>query len=181
MNLKWADVDLTGRTISIKKAKSRKQRILVISERLTSVLRALKCLEYSEYVFVNRDGKPYRDFRSAHRHTMMRSGLADKREAAGQQPLRFHDLGHTCATILAEQSKNLSLVATQLGHSSLEMTRRYAHLTRDHHRDQIETMSKRLNEVSRHTHVIVGNFGQPPREDSAEKTASEVEVLHKRP
>jgi integrase len=42
---------------------------------------------------------------------------------------RFHDLRHTCASYLAQSGASLLEVADVLGHRSLAMTRRYAHLT----------------------------------------------------
>jgi len=42
---------------------------------------------------------------------------------------RFHDLRHTCASYLAQSGASLLEVADVLGHRSLAMTKRYAHLT----------------------------------------------------
>lgn len=43
--------------------------------------------------------------------------------------VRFHDLRHTCASYLAQSGASLLEVADVLGHRSLAMTKRYAHLT----------------------------------------------------
>lgn len=43
--------------------------------------------------------------------------------------VRFHDLRHTCASYLAQSGASLLEIADVLGHRSLAMTKRYAHLT----------------------------------------------------
>jgi len=45
---------------------------------------------------------------------------------AGIEGLRFHDLRHTAATRMIENGANIVAVKEILGHSSLEMTMRYA-------------------------------------------------------
>lgn len=43
--------------------------------------------------------------------------------------LRFHDLQHTCASLLIEQGENIKHIQSQLGHSNHSVTLNlYAHL-----------------------------------------------------
>jgi integrase len=49
------------------------------------------------------------------------------REATGID-CRWHDLRHTCASWLAQAGVTLHTIAQFLGHSSVAVTQRYAHL-----------------------------------------------------
>ena len=51
------------------------------------------------------------------------------RKRAGLPPVRFHDLRHTCASILIEQGEHPKVISEQLGHASIAITMdRYGHL-----------------------------------------------------
>ena len=43
-------------------------------------------------------------------------------EAAGFPQIRFHDLRHTCATLLFSQNVNPKIVSEMLGHSTIAIT-----------------------------------------------------------
>lgn len=61
------------------------------------------------------------------------------RKAAGLSDLRFHDLRHTYASWLAQDGASLAALRDLLGHSSLAVTSRYAHLGR---KDLVEATRK---------------------------------------
>ncbi|MGH2756238.1 MAG: tyrosine-type recombinase/integrase [Actinomycetota bacterium] len=77
-----------------------------------------------ELVFVGRDGAPLRRtaFRSRHwKPAVQRAGLPES--------LRFHDLRHTCASLLIAQGAHPKEIQARLGHSSITTTLdRYGHL-----------------------------------------------------
>ena len=52
------------------------------------------------------------------------------RDAAGLPGVRFHDLRHTYASWLVQGGASMASVRDLLGHSSLAVTSRYAHLSR---------------------------------------------------
>jgi integrase len=53
-------------------------------------------------------------------------------QQAGSRDFRFHDLRHSAASYLAMNRASLMEVAVVLGHKTLDMVRRYAHLTDTH-------------------------------------------------
>ena len=62
-------------------------------------------------------------FRSAWETALRRAGVSD---------FRFHDLRHTCASWAVQRGATLQEVKELLGHSSLSMVLRYAHLAPEH-------------------------------------------------
>lgn len=73
--------------------------------------------------WIKMEGRPhprtvYKDFEQA-------------RVKIGMPDLRFHDLRHTCASLLAAEGVSLEIIGQILGHASTQTTRRYAHLSMD--------------------------------------------------
>lgn len=58
----------------------------------------------------------------------VKSGFRRAREAAGMPEVHFHDLRHSCATILLGLGVELHVVREILGHTSIKTTERYAHV-----------------------------------------------------
>lgn len=57
----------------------------------------------------------------------LKTGFARARQAAGMPHVHFHDLRHSCATILLSLDVPLDVVRDILGHTSIRTTERYAH------------------------------------------------------
>lgn len=89
-------------------------------------------------VFCRGDGLPYR---AEYLLRRLRTALA----RAGLRSIRFHDLRHLVATILAEADVDLHLISHLLGHSSLEVTHLYyAHATARAKRRAVERLEELL-------------------------------------
>lgn len=71
-------------------------------------------------VFSNKDGKPvkYGNLRRAHENIMAKVGIEDKKGS-------IHILRHAYATFLHENNVNDYAIADELGHSSVDITRKY--------------------------------------------------------
>ena len=74
-----------------------------------------------------------RRIRDAWEYAIERANIAD---------FRFHDLRHTFASYLAMNGASLLEIAEALGHKSLAMVKRYAHLTEAHTRGVVERMNR---------------------------------------
>jgi integrase len=65
---------------------------------------------------------------------------------AGLTDFHFHDLRHTTASYLAMSGASLLEIAAVLGHRSLKMVQRYAHLTTGH----LSTVMARMEDTFLH-------------------------------
>ncbi|HIJ95050.1 MAG TPA: site-specific integrase [Desulfuromonadales bacterium] len=57
---------------------------------------------------------------------------------------RFHDLRHSCASYLAMNGASMAEIAAVLGHRTLEMAKRYAHISEQHTLSVIEKMNQKI-------------------------------------
>lgn len=73
--------------------------------------------------------------------SQVRDSWAEARKVCGLEHVRWHDLRHTCASWLVQAGVPLHTVSEVLGHSSMAMTRRYAHLSPEHLSDAIKRMA----------------------------------------
>ncbi len=142
--LRRRDVDLRSKTITIRLArvageeatpKSGDAREIPIDPRLESILtEACKGLDPSAYVATTYEGTPWSD-----------NGIwAALRRATGRlgiEPARVHGLRHYFASALFGSGADARTVQALLGHSSLEVTQRYAHHSRDRARAAIAAMA----------------------------------------
>lgn len=68
----------------------------------------------------------------------LKTGFRRAREAADMAHVHFHDLRHSCASILIASGVDLYTVGQILGHTSAESTKRYAHMDISQKRDALE-------------------------------------------
>ena len=57
---------------------------------------------------------------------------------------RFHDLRHSTASYLAMNGASLAEIAEVLGHKTLQMVKRYAHLSEAHTSAVVASMNKKI-------------------------------------
>lgn len=72
----------------------------------------------------------------------LKTGFRRAREAAGMPQIHYHDLRHSCASLLIELGVDLTTIRDILGHTSVRTTERYAHL-------QIGKQAKALAKLGR--------------------------------
>ena len=155
LNLKWKNVDLVNRMITIDAdiAKNAKERMIPINNSLTALLKKIKDITVREGEYVFTGTKPLKE---------IRTGWSKAKRLAGLHPkLRFHDLRHTVTSkLVTENHVDLVTVAEILGHSSLKMLERYAHSRKDIKSDAVETLSKAHEASQLHTNCIVEKSGK---------------------
>lgn len=139
-NLEWNRVDLTrGReSISLRAehTKSGKPRTVPLNE---PAVMAIK--RRANWRSENAPGSPWVFARaSGKRIGCIRNGFAKACEAAGIHDFRMHDLRHTAASWLVSDGVPLEVVKDLLGHSTIVMTQRYAHLAPHRVREAVNLM-----------------------------------------
>lgn len=94
----------------------------------------------SPYIFVWADGKPYAtEYVSQHFSRLLKWN--------GLPHIRFHDLRHSCASILLSKGFTLKDVQEWLGHSDITLTANiYGHLDLERKRSIANAMEKALND-----------------------------------
>lgn len=151
LGLKWEDVDLDAGTLQVRRTlsepkggcifeppKSGKGRSIRLTNRAVTALRAHRKAQLEEriqsaglwekqgLVFSSSIGTPISggNLNRAFKAVLERAGLP--------QSTRFHDLRHTCATLLLKQGVHAKFVQELLGHSDISLTLNvYSHVLPD--------------------------------------------------
>jgi integrase len=120
-SLTWDMVDFRGRMLNIPRTKNEEPLHVPLNDAAVAALRV---------VHHRGDGRG-RVFQSAKTGEPLENGkhwFDDAVMEAGIKSFRWHDLRHTFASRLRMKGAPLEDIADLLGHKSLTMTRRYAHL-----------------------------------------------------
>jgi integrase len=125
-NLRWDQIDYANRVMRIPRTKSGRPLSLPLNATALKTLQTLQEARTPEspYVFPHKSGPsagaPVQD---------IKNGFHAALELAGIEDFTWHDLRHTFASWLMMRGASLRSVAELLGHQSLKMTMRYAHLS----------------------------------------------------
>jgi integrase len=148
LGLMWEDLDLDAETLRVRRTKSQaksgptftspkngKGRSIRLTQRAVEALKSHKAAQNAErlklgdlwenndLVFCTTAGRPL-DFRN-----VATASFKPLLKKAGLPDIRFHDLRHTCATLLLSRGHHPKLVQELLGHASVAMTLdRYSHV-----------------------------------------------------
>jgi integrase len=124
-NLKWTDIDFRQKQLTVEgtTAKSGQTRHIPLNKEAFKLLENWKPQSDGLFVF----SSPVTGVKF---DNVKRSWEA-LRERAGLPGFWFHDLRHTFASKLVMAGQDLYVIKELLGHSTIQMTERYAHLAPD--------------------------------------------------
>ena len=139
--LHWDDIDLVAARLTVRHAaddcnelhppKSGRARVVDLPRKAVALLRRHKHLR-GLFVFCREDGSILPNWECESRSKGRPTGpLARVCRKASLRPIGWHVLRHSYASQLVMSGANLLEVKELLGHSSLTMTMRYAHLSPD--------------------------------------------------
>lgn len=131
LSLKWENVDLKHGFILLDRTKNGERREIPINETVRQALlerhrgtdKKPRRLDVPYVFYEYQTGKPYTDVKTAFRSACRRAKIED---------FHFHDLRHCFASHLVMAGIDLTTVKELLGHKTLSMTLRYAHLAPSH-------------------------------------------------
>lgn len=152
-SLVWSQVDLERRVIRLIETKNRERCALPLTGLAYDLVRDLHANRRAdtELVFPRPDGK-----RPVYIENDWNKALAQ----AGIEDFRFHDLRHTAASYLAMNGATLAEIAEVLGHKTLQMVKRYAHMSEQHTMGVVERMNRAIFSPP-------ANDNEPPAEQVA--------------
>lgn len=132
LNLRWSDVNLERGFLVYREQKKReKLGFKYLNSDMIALLMDIPKGE-SEYIFLGPDGKPLKDIKRSFHTALRKAGIKD---------FRWHDLRHTSASHLLMRGASLKAVQEHLGHTTIAMTQRYSHLSRDFQREEINRLN----------------------------------------
>jgi integrase len=123
LSLTWEKIKLQDNphlTVHWKVAKSQKSRHIPLNKTAVDYLQKWRDQTSDKGLVFHRDGKQMHDIRTSWKNLMKRAKIEN---------FRFHDLRHDFASQLVINGVDLYRVKELLGHASIEMTQRYAHLS----------------------------------------------------
>jgi integrase len=134
LGLTWPTVNLQRGTVTLQDTKNGERRTLHLTGIALDLMRQhgkIRRID-SPFVFPDPTGTKPCSIREAWDYAVRRAKIED---------FRFHDLRHSAASYLAMNGASLLEIAEILGHKTLSMVKRYAHLSDSHTRRVVERMN----------------------------------------
>jgi integrase len=140
--LTWGDIDFTNEIISVK-GKGNKTRPALMTEEVKEIFTALPSSEPYDLVFKDHNGMKIdsipKTFKLVINNLEFNKGISDDRHK-----VVFHTLRHTFASWLVQNGVDLYTVQKLMGHSTISMTERYAHLAQDNLKSAVKKLEESM-------------------------------------
>ncbi len=133
-SLKAENVDLDRNVIMLHDTKNGESRATPLHGPAREIIRQRSRRRPTGFLFAGRSGRP-KIIKHAWREALRLARIDD---------FRFHDLRHTTASYLAMNGATLAEIAEVLGHKTLSMVKRYAHLSEAHTSSVVASMTEKM-------------------------------------
>jgi integrase len=132
LSLKWSQI--RNGFIYVDKTKTDEARQIPINRDLEECFKNVRTRQQltSQHVFSNGQGGFIRDVRTSFKSALRRAGILD---------FHPHDLRHTFASHYLMRGGSLKGLKEVLGHKDIKMTMRYAHLSKEFVKEEIEILN----------------------------------------
>jgi integrase len=118
LNMHWSDVNFKTRTLNIPLTKTDTPRVIPLSTTAIETLHAMPRHIINDRLFLS--WKRADSFEKTFRRAVVQAKLEN---------FRFHDLRHTATSRLAQKIPNVIELSAITGHTSLQMLKRYYHIS----------------------------------------------------
>jgi len=138
MNLIWQDVNLKEGFLILHETKNGERRRVTLAGHSLELLREhakVRRIDTQLLFPSDRNSQKPIDLRKAFMHAMERAQITD---------FKWHDLRHCTASYLAMNGASLAEIAEVLGHKTLQMVKRYAHLSDGHVSNVVASMNEKI-------------------------------------
>lgn len=138
LDLQWKNADLERGIITLHETKNGERRILPITGHALELLKQhvkIRRIDTDLVFPSNYNPKQSMDIRTPFETALKRAEITD---------FRFHDLRHSAASYLAMNGASLAEIAEVLGHKTLQMVKRYAHLSEAHTAGVVAKMNEKI-------------------------------------
>ncbi len=142
MGLTWDNVDLIKGRAILHETKNGERRAVAITGHALDMLKELGKVRRidSKLIFPSKEITPQKpqkpmDLRAPWETALKKAEISD---------FKFHDLRHSAASYLAMNGASLAEIAEVLGHKTLQMVKRYAHLSEGHTVRVVESMNSKI-------------------------------------
>ncbi len=135
LGLTWDQVNMAQGMIRLTHTKNGESREIPINDTVRSVLAGLRTRIDVPWVFHDEEGYKFKNTRKRFEAACKRVELTN---------FHFHDLRHTFASWLVMAGVPLITVSELMGHKSITMTMRYAHLSPQHKAHAVCSLDKNL-------------------------------------
>jgi integrase len=136
LRTRWVDIDVQRRFIAVTTTKGRRIRTrhIPINDILYDLLKKIPRRFKNPYVFPGeKPGTARTDLPKSWEPSLQKAGILD---------FHWHDLRHTFASRLMMKGADLYEVMRLLGHTNIETTQRYAHLSPKHLQGVVALLNK---------------------------------------
>jgi integrase len=137
LGLSWQNVDLNRGVIILHETKNNERRVLPITGHALELMKEHAKIKHmkTDLVFPAHNLKKPMDIRTPWETALKKAGITN---------FRFHDLRHSAASYLAMNGASLAEIAEVLGHKTLAMVKRYAHLSEAHTAKVVARMNEKI-------------------------------------
>ncbi len=137
LGLRWQDVDINRGIITLHETKNGERRVLPLTGHALELIKQHSKIRQmnTDLVFPGKNLKDPVDIRTPWETALKRAEIDD---------FRFHDLRHSAASYLAMNGASLAEIAEILGHKTLQMVKRYSHLSEAHTSRVVAAMNEKI-------------------------------------